>query len=58
MMNYEIEKLKELLSEKGSRFQKFDNVIVRKLVEYIRVMKDGKIIIMLKGGIRVEETIK
>lgn len=31
---------------------------VRRLVEYIRVMKDNSIIIVLKGGIQIREPIE
>ena len=31
---------------------------VRRLVEYIRVMKDKTIIIVLKGGLQIEEKLE
>lgn len=31
---------------------------IRRLVEYIRVMKDNSIIIVLKGGIQIREPIE
>ncbi len=31
---------------------------VRRLVEYIRVMSDGRIIVVLKGGMSIEEPIE
>lgn len=46
-----------MLAEQEIGFHQFDDVTVRLLVEYIRVMSDGKIIIVLKGGIQVEEEI-
>ena len=33
-------------------------IAVRRLVEYIRVMKDNSIIIVLKGGIQIREPIE
>lgn len=32
--------------------------MVRRLVEYIRVMKDKTIIIVLKGGLQIEEKLE
>lgn len=32
--------------------------LIRRLVEYIRVMKDNSIIIVLKGGIQIREPIE
>lgn len=34
-----------------------DNKVLRRVVEYIRIMSDGKIIITFKGGLRLEEYI-
>ncbi len=31
---------------------------IRRLVEYIRVMKDNSIIIVLKGGMQIQENIE
>lgn len=56
-LSWEIERLKAMLAEQEIGFHQFDDVTVRLLVEYIRVMSDGKIIIVLKGGIQVEEEI-
>lgn len=39
------------------RFYEYDDVTVRLLVEYIKVMSDGKIVIVLKGGEEIEETL-
>ena len=36
----------------------YSDVTVRRLVEYIRVMKDNSIIIVLKGGIQIREPIE
>ena len=38
-------------------FDIYDDRTVRLLVEYIRVMGDGRIVIMLKGGVTVEEKV-
>lgn len=39
-------------------FDVYDDRSVRLLIEYIRVMEDGKIVIMLKGGITIEERVE
>ena len=38
-------------------FTEFDDVVIRRLVECIRVMKDKKIVVVLKGGMQAEEYI-
>ena len=54
----EIERIKETLSDEAVKFNEYDEVTVRRLVEYIRVMADGKIVVILKGGMSVEEVIE
>jgi len=46
-----------VLSDETMRFNEYDEVTVRRLVEYIRVMADGKIIVVLKGGMSIEENV-
>ena len=38
-------------------FTEYNNVTIRRLVEYIRVMKDNSIIIVLKDGMQMHENI-
>lgn len=38
-------------------FDIYDDKTVRMLVEYIRVQEDESIVIMLKGGITIEEKV-
>lgn len=54
------EKLEEIhwLSSSDICFTEYSDVTVRRLVEYIRVMKDNSIIIVLKGGIQIREPIE
>ena len=54
----EIERIKEILSDETAKFSEYDEVTVRRLVEYIRVIAEGKIILILKGGMSVEEMIE
>lgn len=39
-------------------FDVYDDRTVWLLIEYIRVMEEGKIAIMLKGGITIEERVE
>ena len=53
----EIEKIKQYLSSDNADFTEYNDTMVRRLVEYIRVMKDKTIIIVLKGGLQIEEKL-
>ena len=50
--------IKKLLTDDSLNFDVYDDRSVRLLIEYIRVMEDGKIVIMLKGGITIEERVE
>lgn len=56
-VNAEIERLKKRFENLDNIFELPDDLIMRRMVEYIRVMGDGKIIITFKGGLQVEEII-
>lgn len=53
----EIERIKKLLTDESLYFDIYDDKTVRMLVEYIRVQGDESIVIMLKGGIMIEEKV-
>ena len=55
-VNTELERIKKLLTDDSLNV--YDDRSVRLLIEYIRVMEDGKIVIMLKGGITIEERVE
>lgn len=57
-MNGNIEEIKEMLSNEQMRFTEFDDVMLRRLVEMIRVDKERQITIFLKGGLSVTETVE
>ena len=57
VVNAEVERIKSLLTDEALCFDIYDDRTVRLLVEYIRVMGDGRIVIMLKGGVTVEEKV-
>ena len=54
-VNDEISKLEQMFS--NISFIEYDDIIVRRLVEYIRVMNREKICVILKGGIQAEENL-
>ena len=56
-VNEEIENIKQCLSADSLDFSEYNDVTIRRLVEYIRVMKDNSIIIVLKGGMQIQENI-
>ena len=57
-VNAEIENIKQYLTADSLDFSEYSDVTIRRLVEYIRVMKDNSIIIVLKGGIQIQEYIE
>lgn len=56
-VNTEIENIKSFLADTEINFAEYNEIIVRKLVECIRVMPDSKIAIVLKGGMTIEEKV-
>ncbi len=55
--NQEIDDIKKLLSDMEMNFTEYSEMVVRKLVECIRIGAKGELIIILKGGIVVEEVL-
>ena len=56
-VNSEIERMEKMFTDANISFNEYDDVVVRRLVECIRVMKGNKIIVILKGGMQVEENL-
>ncbi len=54
-MSLEYENMINLFDENNLDFSVYDDVVIRRLVECIRVMKDRKIVVILKGGLQAEE---
>ena len=52
----EIARIKECLDD-ATIFDKYDDRTLRRLVDHIRVMGDRRLIIILKGGLKVEEKL-
>ena len=58
MVKGEIDRMKEALSRLDVTFSEYDDVTIRRLVECIRVMRGKRIVIILKGGLKIEEAIE
>lgn len=56
-VNNEFARIISLFQDVNANFEEFDDRVIRRLVECIRVMKDRRIIVVLKGGLTAEETI-
>lgn len=57
-VNAEAEKIKAFLAEEDVNFSEYSEIAVRRLIECIRVMPDKKILIVLKGGVTIEEQVE
>ena len=53
----EVKKIAEILENEDFSFTEFDDTVIRRIVECIRVMGDKSIVVVLKGGFEVTETI-
>lgn len=56
-LKMQIEDIKETLSNTELCFSEYDDVMIRRLVGLIRVMKDKSIVIYLKGGLSITEMV-
>ncbi len=55
-LNAQLQEFENLLTQGNLSFEKYDDIIMRRLVECIRVEND-KIVIILKGGLQTEEPL-
>lgn len=55
--NDEIKRITEILENENFSFTEYDDTIIRRIVECIRVMKDKTIVIILKGGFEIVEDL-
>ena len=55
-INSEFERLEKMFTDTDVSFDEYDDVIVRRLIECIRA-SGNKIVIVLKGGLRVEKNL-
>ena len=54
----EIDEIRETLTNTELCFSQYDDIMIRRLVGLIRVMKDKSIVIYLKGGLSVTEAVE
>lgn len=53
-VNDEVNQLTKLFDSENVSFEEFDDVIIRRLVECIRVMPKDRVILTTKGGLQIE----
>ena len=51
----EMNSIMSMFGEQTSSFEEFDDIVIRRIVECVRVMKNRKIVVVLKGGLTAEE---
>lgn len=56
-VSVEMKRFMEVFNREEIGFIEFDDIVICRLVECIRVMKDKKIVVVLKGGMQAEEYI-
>lgn len=56
-INSELERLEKMFADTDVSFNEYDDVIVRRLIECIRVVKGSKVTVVLKGGLQIEESL-
>lgn len=54
--NEEFDRIITMFRDTDTSFEKFDDIVIRRLVECIRVMNDRRIVVVLKGGLSAEES--
>ena len=57
-VNEEVKRITEWLNGRDLVFEKYDDVVVRRLVDTIRVNRDDTITLTLKGGVELTEAIE
>lgn len=53
----ELRRITEMIQKEKISFDTFDDIMIRRLVECVRVMKDKRIIVVLKGGMQAEDVL-
>lgn len=56
-INEEIKRITEIFESEDFDFTEYDDNIVRRIVDCIKVMKDRSIVIILKGGFEITEKL-
>ena len=53
----ELQRITEMIRNENVSFDAFDDIMIRRLVECVHVMKDKRIIVVLKGGMQAEDRL-
>ena len=56
-MRLESQRIAEILGKEELNFNEYDDNIIRRIVECIKVMSDRTLVIILKGGYEISGTI-
>ncbi|MCM1364510.1 MAG: recombinase family protein [Faecalibacterium sp.] len=54
----EVKRIAEILEKEDFSFTEFDDIVIRRIVECIRVMGNKSIVIILKGGFEITESLE
>ncbi len=53
-----LNKIMKMIKQEKFELETFDNVLIRKLIECIKVLNKGEILVIFKGGYEVKNEIK
>ncbi len=53
----ELERIKEALFDEKNQILQYDDTMIRRIISHIKVMANNELIIVLKGGIKIEEKV-
>ncbi len=56
-LNIELEKIRETLFDERNQILQYDETMIRRIISHIKVMAANELIIVLKGGIKIEEKV-
>lgn len=56
-LNMEIERIKNILNNYKNHILQYDEIMIRSLVERIRVMSNKTLLLFLKGGMVIEQKV-
>lgn len=57
VLNIEVERIKNILADYKNHVLQYDELMVRTLIEHIRVMPDKTLELILKGGMMIEQKV-
>lgn len=57
ILNIEVERIKNILADYKNHVLQYDELMVRTLIERIRVMPDKTLELILKGGMMIEQKV-